>query len=379
MGDLWDAIVVGLGPAGASAAAEMAGEGLGVLALERAPDRRKACGGCVTEKAAHYLPRGWRDAGAYPVYSAQLTSGDISVEARVGRPVASLVDRLRFDAFLRQQAEERGAAVLREAVREVREESGFVSVLTSHGTHRARYVVGAGGANCPCARWVNRGHPAAKVIGIAAEMELPRGFRPGNIRLVMGLSGYGYGWLFPRDDRLNVGVTEYRRKARRLKPAFQRLLAGEAVEETTTWVRSRPIPCHNGKRRLSRGRVVLTGDAAGMVDPLSGEGIAYASASGIRAGRAIINNLKRRGEGAFQGYDLWVREKIYPEFRWAAVLAGVAFRIPRRFTGLMAARPELLEYYLELLGGRGSYRRYVGALAKAVGGVAARQLCRAHP
>jgi geranylgeranyl reductase family protein len=357
----------------------MAGEGLGVLALERAPDRRKACGGCVTEKAAHYLPRMWRDAGAYPVYSAQLTSGDISVEARMGRPVASLVDRLRFDAFLRQHAKDRGATVLWEAVREVREESGSVSVRTSRGRHRARYVVGAGGANCPCARWVNRVHPAARVMGMAAEMELPRSFRPGGIRLVMGLSGYGYGWLFPREDRLNVGLTEYVSKARRLKPAFQRLLAGEAAEETMAWVRSRPIPCHNGRRRLSRGRVVLTGDAAGLVDPLSGEGIAYAAASGIRAGRAIINGLKRRGRDTFPGYRLWVREKIYPEFRWAALLAEVAFRIPRRFTGLMAARPELFEYYMELLGGRGSYRVFVREMAKAVGGVAARQLCRAVP
>jgi flavin-dependent dehydrogenase len=217
------------------------------------------------------------------------------------------------------------------------------------------------------------------VIGIAAEMELPRGFRPGRIRLLMGLTGYGYGWFFPREDGLNAGLTEYYRNARRLAPAFRSLIDNEGVEKPVAWVRSRPIPCHNGKRALSRSRVVLAGDAAGLVDPLSGEGIAYAAASGRRAGRAIIRALARERPGPFSGYELWVSEKIYPEFRWASILAKVVFRVPRRFTGLMAARPELLDYYLELLGGRRTYRGFVSALAKAAGGVAARQLCRAVP
>ncbi len=379
MDDLWDAIVVGLGPAGASAAAVMAGEGLRVLALDRGPGTRKACGGCLTEKVAGYLPPGWRNLALCPVYEAEIEAGEVIVGAEVQRPLGFLVDRGRFDDFLRAEALEKGVETVTARVGSVAEERGSVRVVTPRGDYRARYVVGAGGANCPGARYVSGFRHRAKVVGIAGELPLPDGFRPGRIRLIMGLTGYGYGWFFPRDDVLNVGISEHRLNARGVEAVFRGLLERAAQGRAVTWVRSRLIPCYDGRRRLSRGRVVLVGDAVGLVDPLSGEGVAYAVSSGFMAGRAIIEALGARTGSPFSGYRLWVQENVYPEFRWASILARVIFRVPRGFTALMKKRPELLAYYLELLGGRKTYRGFAAEVLKNVGGVAARRLFPVAP
>lgn len=379
MDDLWDAIVVGLGPAGASAAAVMAGEGLRVLALERAPERRKACGGCLTEKVEGYLPPGWRDLVSCAVYGAEIEAGEVRIGTEVQRPLGFLVDRGRFDDFLRAAARKKGVETVTARVSSVAEERGSVRVVTPRGDYRARYVVGAGGANCPGARYVSGFTRRAKVVGMAGELPLPDRFRAGRIRLIMGLTGYGYGWFFPRSDVLNVGLTEYRLNAKRAEPVFRGLLERAARGGPVTWVRSRLIPCYDGKRRLSRGRVVLAGDAAGLVDPLSGEGIAYAVSSGFMAGRGIIETLAGRAGSTFSGYGLWVQENVYPEFRWASILARVIFRVPRGFTVLMKKRPELLVYYLELLGGRRTYRGFAAEVLKNAGGAAARRFFPVAP
>lgn len=286
-------VVVGAGPAGATTAHRLAERGARVELLEahRLP-RRKLCGGGLTPKAQALVP----------------PSALAAVERRVdrtelrhpwSRPLAlhypeaaiAMVERERFDLALVEAAAVAGA-VVRDAtpVRGLGEDADGAWVVTDRGRLRADAVVLADGEPSRLARMAGLGSGALRrALALEADLPFAPDVSPDTAILSFDVRG-GYAWYFPKADHANVGVGSYReRRAEPLRDALERfarsLGLGSQLEHAR--VGGHWIPQGLRQGPLATPRIVLAGDAAATADPLFGEGISYAIASGAAAAQTI--------------------------------------------------------------------------------------------
>ncbi|WP_148613446.1 NAD(P)/FAD-dependent oxidoreductase [Nocardioides rubriscoriae] len=288
--------IVGAGPAGASAAlgARAADPSLEVTLLDRADfPRDKSCGDGVAPHVLDLLEgvgvTGLLD-DREPVTTLSLTRGGRGVERLMARP-AYVVPRTVLDARLVEAAQAAGATLVRHRVRDLAE------------LDEAAVVVGADGAHSVLRKAL--GQPqGATALAIRGYAPTPAGHE-GTQRIVFGgadgADGRGgpqptYAWSFDRGDGLaNVGYGELLRDGHRA-PTKARLLA--RLEELlpgstaggTDWV-GHHLPLSTAHWHPADGRVLLVGDAAGLVNPMTGEGIFYAVATGLAAGRAAAEAI----------------------------------------------------------------------------------------
>lgn len=333
-----DVAVVGGGPAGASAARVLAEAGARVVLLEKhAVPRYKTCGGGVVGRALHALPAALRAAVEAtvverPCHTAELHLRDeaLSFQARRRPPVVSMVMRDRFDAALVAAAEAAGAELRpRCALRDVRTRSDRCELETGDGPVAARFVIGADGAAGLTARragWApQRAVPAVEAEVRVSERDFAR--LDGTARFDFGVVPAGYGWVFPKRAHLSIGLATLHPRVD-LHAALARYLGAlgldrlERIDKHGFLIPLTPRP--DG---VARGRVLLSGDAAGLADPLTGEGISAAIASGTLAARAILaagddpGRVGRAYEDALAG--------LRRELRLGRVLARLTYSLPR--------------------------------------------------
>src|SRR5690606_25552317 len=166
---------------------------------------------------------------------------------------------------------------------------------------------------------------------------------------------WGYGWVFPKARHLSVGVGTLRPGNARLPERFQAFLAALGLEGNPKKVSGHPIPLPSSGR-LSVPRVLLAGDAAGLADPLSGEGIAHAIRSGKLAAEAAIGALGT-GDFRFLDYNGAIHSHILIELRAAERVARVFHRMPRLFFTLLERSPDTLSHYFKIVQGKATYRQ----------------------
>ncbi|HLK94278.1 MAG TPA: geranylgeranyl reductase family protein [Nocardioidaceae bacterium] len=303
----WDLVVVGAGPAGSAAAlgALHAQPDLSVLLLDRADfPRDKACGDGVAPQVLDVLAgvgvQGLLD-DRVPVGRLRLRSAGAAVSRTMARP-AYVVPRTVLDARLRDAAVTAGATVRRQRVRMVDAEPGQVRV----DDLRAAVVVGADGAHSEVARRLSAGGARRPVPGTRTALAI-RGYAPvravdaGTQTIVFGPAVQpSYAWSFDRGDGLaNVGYGELLRAGRpapgraQLIEQVERLLPGATVRGTD-W-RGHHLPLSSWGWTQPVGRCLLAGDAAHLVNPMTGEGIYYAVTTGVLAGRAAAASLRADG------------------------------------------------------------------------------------
>ncbi len=221
----YDAIVVGAGPAGSTAAYRLASAGADVLLLDRARfPRDKPCGGGVTGRAARLLPF-----SVEPVVEHVVSAVDLrlrygkSLARGNGDPLVYMTQRKRLDHFLVQKAVEAGAE-LRDGVKvsdlEVRADGVAVEGI------EADVLIGADGVNGVTARTLGLG--GNRVVGVALEANMPyakmdRSAYDGRLALELGVVPGGYGWVFPKGDHANFGVGGWEEEGPRLRAHLRRL------------------------------------------------------------------------------------------------------------------------------------------------------------
>lgn len=299
----YDAIVVGAGPAGSTCAYRLAAAGASVLLLDRARfPRDKPCGGGVTGRAARLLPF-----SIAPVVEDTVTSVRMRLrygswfERGEGEPLVLMTQRIRLDSFLAEQAVAAGAelrdGVKVEAVEALR---GGVEVTAGGERLGAEALVGADGVNGLCARRLGLGGNQA--VGVALEGNVPydrlgEGYR-GLAVLELGLVPGGYGWVFPKGDHANVGIGGWGSQGPGLRGHLGALCAAHGVAlGDLEDVRGYRLPLRSPRSTLARGHAAVVGDAAGLVDPVSGDGMFEAFLSGKLAAEAALDVLAGRSDG----------------------------------------------------------------------------------
>ena len=326
----YDAIVVGGGPGGATAAAALARGGAHVVVLEQsAVPRYKTCGGGIVGRARRWLPAGVgfeRECNRAMFFEHGCDRHWIVERAT---PILATAMRADFDAALLDIAVAAGAVVVAPCrALDIDVGTEHVTVHTTRGDFRARFVVAADGARSRIASrsgWSSepRCIPALE-YEIQVEAALLERFA-GVARFDFGIVPGGYAWIFPKRAHLSVGVLSARPDVRALPKFLAGYLATAGVHRVLRYEKHGAlIPAAPRAGGFARGRVLLVGDAAGLADPLTYEGISTALASGTLAARALLD-AQFHPAATRQLYETALGRDVLPELRAASRLASILY------------------------------------------------------
>lgn len=329
---MYDVIIIGAGPAGTACGYDLADAGFSVLLLDRREfPRKKACAGGLTPKAmnlyaydvSHLVVRTCREV------NVRRPGGNCFTVSNAG-PLCYMTQRQELDAYALNQAIRAGCRFLKiDKILSLDQgpEGVALGYMAESGqkTCRARYLVGADGANSRIRRLLGSpGIPIAKFPALEAEVKVARTRDvPMEFDFSKGITGYY--WIFPRQDHVNIGIFG----ARPGVPMNQSLLVRYAMErlgnDRLEAVHGYPIGTGYERACAGRGRVMLAGDAAGVAEPLFGEGIYFALKSGRLAAKAIV---MRDGRGCLSLYRRSL-VRITTDLKLHALGAGILYRFPR--------------------------------------------------
>lgn len=321
----FDVVVVGAGPAGSSAAGAAAAAGARVALLDRAEfPRYKTCGGGL-------IGATWRLLGDpnAPVL-ASATRASFTHEGRryeyreTDRPFLRLTSRDLLDNHLLNEAVKHGAQPFPlTKVRGFEIESGGVSVVTDRGALRSKTLVGADGSASSFAKSVGT---RMRQVDLGLEVELDAAGQGSRwdelIHLDWGPLPGSYAWVFPKDGSLTVGVIAAKGQPAETRAYLQTFLEQQGLTNARILRHSGHLTqCRDADSPLGMGPILLAGDAAGLLEPWTREGISFAIRSGKIAGevcarRALDDNTRL----VVEDYIAALQEELLPE-----MTAGFAF------------------------------------------------------
>ena len=366
----YDVAVVGGGPSGSTTAYHLSRAGARVLLVDKAVfPREKPCGGGVTARAFAEAPVDLTPKVEQVVdkvrFSFRLGS---FFDYKYDKTLVYMTQRLKLDAFLVEQAEAAGVVVHDGvAIKDIELGHGNIALRVNGDSVAARVLVGADGANGIIAR--SAGLSPVSDAPVALEANFPYDRVPQQWRdvlaLELGSMPGGYGWSFPKSDHFNVGCGGWREEGQRLREHLQDLRDHYGLDGMDMLhLRGHHLPTRSGTSPITRGRVLLTGDAAGLVDPMSGEGIYAAFVSGRLAASAILRCLDGR-EPDLYPYEAAVERELMPDIRAAEILRDAYHYTPRPcFEGLRHS--ELLRRSLcQIITGEKTYAEFLRMLGPA--------------
>ena len=380
----YDVVVVGAGPAGACAAYETASRGLKTLILERRSlPRYKTCGGGVPLTLKNSLVNLAPEAFVEATVTSLRHTWNFADE-HIGlinpdpeQPPMSLwmVQRSIFDNALTERAASAGAEVHDGVAVRTIEEDGTTKlrVTTDSGdVFTASHVIGGDGANGIVARCA--GLRKQRLLAIALEAEIPHEWGTGHETLTPEIAHLeyavrqGYAWVFPKAHHLSVGAGMFGPRssegkgeakkdelARRITGYLKAL--GVPHDPNAIEFHGHPLPIWSGAEPVDawNGRVLLAGDAAGMVNPLFGDGISYACLSGARAGEAIANGDAAR-------WSSIVKETFGPSHDASLAIAKFFYQFPSLCYKMGVKRPNGTRTAARLISGDLSFAAVIDRL-----------------
>jgi len=370
--------IIGGGPAGAFAAEQVARSGREVTLFDEKLAWEKPCGGGLTDKAIVRWPflreaeveRNWITACELIAPSGRTTS------FRLNRPIA-IFSRLTLNGLLLERARHAGAALVRERIVSIEGQAGNWILKSASGEHRANFILLAAGARNPF-RGLAAHVPGADDFMVAMGYYIPGTRQTVQVQFLEGL--HGYLWVFPRLDHSSVGIcgrmqgqstAELRRRLEALLPNLGLSTAGARFYAHIIPSRSeasfeRSALCGNGW--------AVAGDAAGFVDPITGEGLYYALRSGELFAQAVRN-------GKPESYAELVKRDFLPELERAARIADRFYSgewmgdsVIERMVQLTARSPRFRDLMRDLFAGVQEYSTLRSRLYRSLPKIAAEAL-----
>ncbi|MET8147347.1 geranylgeranyl reductase family protein [Actinoplanes sp. NPDC049668] len=314
----WDVAVIGAGPAGLSAAHAAASAGARTIVLERAEHPRyKTCGGGLLGAslaiADPLITVPARDVVSAVTFTDRGRRGFTRRSAR--RPLLTLVRRDDFDFAWYKAAVAAGAHVRQNAqVRAVAQAPDAATVtLADAGTITARTVIGADGSAAISSRHVGVTFEQQD-LGLEVELAATGADRAayrGRVLLDWGPLPGSYGWVFPKDDELTVGVIVAKGRGAETRRYLSDFVARLGLADRRVLRDSGHLTrCRREDAPLRKGRVLVVGDAAGLLEPWTREGISYALRSGTLAGRIAA---RAQTPADLAEYDQSINRELVPE------------------------------------------------------------------
>ncbi|MCK4766122.1 MAG: geranylgeranyl reductase family protein [Candidatus Aminicenantes bacterium] len=389
----YDAVVVGAGPAGSTAAYILSKKGYRVLLLDKEKfPRRKLCGGALTGKTIRLLDNIFAESPASLSKNKIIDSNSNHFEIRYKSDVLIkkdsahtfyFIDRFIYDDFLLHKAREAGAdTAVGEKITAIANEQpvihspglagkrpggeGMNELVTAGGrTIGAKFIIAADGANSTLRSQLVRENKIAasgwrRGLAYALEVSIEREEKFSAITypiLSFGYIRYGYAWIFPNRERLIAGMGGLERKnGTDLSDRFRTFLADFGIS-TGKKLRGHPLPFGNFLTKPVWGNILLVGDAAGLVDPMLGEGIYQAHKSGELAARAIIEKIENN-KNIEDNYISLLKTHLMPEFIFARRARWFVYNRLNHFLKYRSARwvESSFDKLEQLIHGRRTYK-----------------------
>ena len=358
---MFDCIIVGAGPAGSSAAYHLAKQGHSVLVLDKANfPREKSCGGGVSPAIAQ-----WFDFDFTPVVQNHVSqvkytfkmSDPAEVELQDVTPMW-MVRREQFDNFLLEQATGQGVEFKSGVeVQSVKLAGDSWQVSTNDGQFESKYLIAADGANSSTAKLLGFDEPQ---LVAAASLQIPGEVsdrRKVTAFFDFGSLKNGFMWCFPKADGYSFSAAYVRNpkgKADELKKQLYKYAELFDLDPSKGDYKEHPLNLWQKERPLHSDRALLVGEAAGMVDPLIGEGIRPALYTGVQAAAAVDKAIAGDAN-ALAGYSSTVNQEWGANLAKADFLAGLFFKAPKIAYKLGVKRPTAGRLMGKILCGELSY------------------------
>jgi geranylgeranyl reductase family protein len=357
----YQVIIIGAGPAGSTLAYELAAHRIKVLVLERAIlPRYKCCAGGLTVKAAELLGININGLMDDVISGAIVTfKGSEPYYGHSSSPIMYTVMREGFDHALVKRARDAGADILQGVdACAIQIGSRGVEVTTAIGSFRGEFVAGADGATSRVARAMNIAKHNAHIVGLETEIRVTReelAKWKSRIAIDIGRVQGGYGWVFPKANHLSVGIACRSDKAKGLKRIFRDYLDSlkfgqHAIVKWTAGL----LPVCVGQPVVAQGRAIVLGDAAGLADPLTGEGI-YNAILSAQLGATAIEKALSSGKAALDDYSETVAVTIIPQMKLACVFSEVLSRVPFKLFRALNQDEKVWKACCDMLRGRMDY------------------------
>ena len=268
--------------------------------------------------------------------------------------------RSAFDHQLLGEALKAGAKLFENTLcRNVTVTRDWAEVESTRGPYRGRFVLAADGVNSQVARSLNWPHQPFVIPALEWELAVAPAIHDQYANRAVfdfNATDAGYGWVFPKRHHLSVGILSTVRGTRKLRGALENYLRAIGIPFDQPLRKSgHQIPVRP-RASLTRARILLLGDAAGIAEPVTGEGISLAIWSARLAARALIENDMRSPE-AEKDYQHQVRSQIGRELRWGRLVATLTYGYPKLRDSLFRRQGQrLCEVMTDIFMGDASYR-----------------------
>jgi geranylgeranyl reductase family protein len=362
----FDVVVVGAGPAGAAAACALASSGMRVALLDKAKfPRDKLCGGLLSQRSmriigdvfgACELPIECTTTGA-----AVFVKDALAVRIQDCTPLR-FTSRRKLDACFVAAAVARSATLFEGAAMAAIDFATGRVALSDGTVLSTTFIVGADGASSRVRKLAGVSIDR-RGFAVGLEADVPRADVRRDVQdpeVYFGIAEWGYGWVFPKRDTLTVGIGGLAHENADLQAAFRELASTALGAVPDRPVFGSPIPFGNFVGCPGRGSTLLVGDAAGLVEPLTGEGIAFAVLSGAYAAKAIVEAARLEAPSRALGMYLPLYRSIASSFDDVRVLRRLVFSryTKRLFHSALGSDRRVVAKHMDVLAGNTEYRDY---------------------
>ncbi|MBN2830352.1 MAG: geranylgeranyl reductase family protein [Candidatus Cloacimonetes bacterium] len=292
----YDIVVIGGGPAGASAAFTLAKHNFNVCLIDKKVfPRDKLCGAMLTKRSkkifSEVFAQDWNSVMQGQSASVKFYDKHSLASHVENYTEFNLTYRIDFDSYLLKLAKEAGAeTILGQKISSI-DYSLKRIVLTDKREISYKYLIGCDGVYSFVVRTLLGKKTDYKRLSFALEIEVAKqdvNYNPDCPEIFFGIVPWGYAWIFPKGEMLTVGIGSVEVQGKELLAVFKSFMNDRFGSVPEGQISGHHIPAGDYLKEPGKGDVLLCGDAVGFVDPLTGEGLAYAMQSGYLAARAII-------------------------------------------------------------------------------------------
>jgi len=335
---MYDVIIIGAGPAGTTAGYLLAKSGVSVLLLDRKTfPRKKACAGGITPKAMNIFPFDISGFVRRTCHEVKIIRpGNASFVVKADAPLCYITKRMDLDAYALDKAAKVGCRFekIDNIIRLDQDESGVGLTMLRDGKTevvRAGYLIGADGANSKIRRLIgDHGRGIIKLPAIEADVPVQNaGIYPMTFDFSREIKGYY--WMFPRKKHVNIGIFSACSQGSMNQTLLKQYAREHFNTDILSDIKGYPIATSAGAPHPGKNRVLLAGDAAGLAEPLLGEGIYAAVKSGTLAAQAVEYAFGRKSSGPSDalGWYMQALGGMNLDLRLYRRCASILYRYPK--------------------------------------------------